>query len=262
MPNIVVGIPARYGSTRFPGKSLADLNGKPLIEHVYRRAAAAPFVEAVVVATDDERIAEAVRGFGGEVRMTSPDHASGSDRLAEMFESVDCKLVVNVQGDEPLIHPETIGAAIEAFFDHENASVATAATAMTRIREPEALMNPNIVKVTVDGAGFAMNFFRELEPPATAIAATADTADTADTANIDLEATPYFKHLGLYVYPRAFLLDFHKMPPSVREQRWRLEQFRMLDNGFSIRVAETPHDSVGVDTPEDLEVVRRILQRA
>lgn len=245
MPDIVVGIPARYGSTRFPGKSLAELDGKPLIEHVYRRAAAAPFIQAVVVATDDQRIADAVKAFGGDVRMTSADHISGTDRLAELFESVDCKLVVNVQGDEPLIHPETIGAAIEAFFGADDTFVATA---MTRIREAKAVTDSNVVKVTVDRNGLATHFFRDPDPPIPA------------DANLDLEATPYFKHIGIYVYPRSFLLDFHKMPPAIREQRWRLEQFRMLDNGFSIRVVETPHDSVGVDTPDDLETVRELLR--
>lgn len=246
MPNIVVGIPARYDSTRFPGKSLAELAGRPLIEHVYRRAAAASHVDQVIVATDDERIAAAVRGFGGEVRMTSRDHLSGSDRLAELFEQVDCELAVNVQGDEPLIHPETIGRAIEAFFEGDDASVSTV---MTRIRDREALFDQNVVKVTVDRKGYATNFSREPEPP------------PAIGEAVDFETTPYYKHLGVYVYPKSFLLDFHKMPPSVREQVAQLEQFRMLDNGFAIRVAETPHDSIGVDTPGDLVHAQKIFDR-
>ncbi len=246
MPNIVVGIPARYDSTRFPGKALARLADRPVIEHVYRRAAAAPLVEQVIVATDDDRIAQAVQAFGGEVRMTRRDHASGSDRLAELFESVDCKRVVNVQGDEPLIHPETIGRSIEAFFESEEALVSTV---KTRIRTLEALSDPNVVKVTVDTRGFATHFFREPEPP------------VPPGEAVDLEATPYYKHLGIYVYPRSFLLDFHKIHPSVREEEHKLEQFRMLDNGFSIRVAETPHDSIGVDTPEDLARAEEAFSR-
>ena len=247
MPNIVAGIPARYGSTRFPGKSLALLGGKPVIEHVYRRAAAAPYVDEVIVATDDERIAEAVRAFGGEVRMTSAEHPSGSDRLAEMFETVDCKLVVNLQGDEPLMEPETIGLAIEAFFSGEHTFVATA---MTRIRDRRTLLDPNAVKVTVDREGYAVHFSRQPEPP------------VAPGQDVDLEATPYYKHLGLYVYPRSFLLDLHKIPPSVREEANHLEQFRMIDNGFDIKVAESPHDSPGIDTPADLQRAEALLNVA
>ena len=246
MPNIVAGIPARYSSTRFPGKPLAVLGGKPVIEHVYRRAAEAPYVDEVIVATDDERIAEAVRGFGGEVRMTRPDHASGSDRLAELFETLDCKLAVNVQGDEPLIDPQAIGLAIEAFFTGGDILVSTL---MTPIRDRETLLDPNAVKVTVDKQGFAVHFSREPDPP------------VAPEQEVDLRITPYYKHLGLYVYPRSFLLDLHKIPPSVREQREKLEQFRILDNGFSIKVAETPHDSPGIDTPEDLARAEALLQQ-
>ncbi len=247
MPNIVAGIPARYSSTRFPGKPLALLGGKPVIEHVYRRAAAAPFVDEVIVATDDQRIFDAVKAFGGEVRMTSPEHKSGSDRLAEMFESVDCKLVVNLQGDEPLLEPETIETAIEGFFSGEHTFVSTV---MTRIRDRETLLDPNAVKVTVDREGYAVHFSRQPEPP------------VALGQDVDFEATPYYKHLGLYVYPRSFLIDFHKIPPSVREERDNLEQFRMLDNGFDIHVVETPHDSPGIDTPEDLERAEKLLRQS
>ncbi|MFQ5663223.1 MAG: 3-deoxy-manno-octulosonate cytidylyltransferase [Terriglobia bacterium] len=241
---VVAGIPARYLSTRFPGKALALLGGKPMIEHVYRQAAAAPYVSRVIVATDDARIVVAVEGFGGEARLTRSDHASGSDRLAELVEGVECDLVVNLQGDEPLIAPRAIGEAIEAFFSDAALEVATL---KTRIRDRESLLSPNVVKVVTDAQGLAVGFSRQPVPP------------LRGEVNLDVQA--YFKHLGLYVYTRSFLLRFPYLPPTPGEQRERLEQLRLLEHGIPIKVIETPYDSIGVDTPEDLARAEAALRR-
>ena len=234
---IVVGIPARYHSTRFPGKALALLGGRPVIEHVYRRAAAVPGVAQVLVATDDERIAAAVRGFGGEARMTRATHNSGTDRLAEVFAEEKCDLVVNLQGDEPFLPAEAITQALEPFFSDDELQVATL---KTRLREREAVESPHVVKAVTDEKGYAVTFTRRPQPP------------LDPEAEFDPERVAYFKHIGLYVYTRAFLLRLAALPPTPSEQRERLEQLRILDNGIPIRVVETPHDSIGIDTPEDL----------
>lgn len=245
-PRIVAAIPARYASTRFPGKPLALLAGKPLIEHVYRRAAAVPQVSQVIVATDDPRIQAAVEAFGGQARLTRADHASGSERLAELVQHLDCDLVVNVQGDEPLLDSRAISQAIEPFLSDASLQVSTL---KTRIRDREALLSPNVVKVVTDAAGFAVTFSRQPVPP------------VGSEEEIDLAAHPHFKHLGLYVYTRAFLLRLASLPPTPSEQRERLEQLRILDNGIPIKVVETPYDSIGVDTPEDLARAEAALAR-
>ena len=234
----VAVIPARYASTRFPGKALADIAGRPMIEHVYARAAACLNVDAVMVATDDARIADAVRKFGGAVRMTSPDHLTGTDRLAEVAADLDCDLVVNVQGDEPLIEPGTIDAAIEPFRDDASLLMSTVCT---RLLTDDALADPNVVKVVTDLRGFALYFSRSPVPYARG------------------SRTPSYKHLGLYVFRREFLLQVAALAPTALERSESLEQLRVLEHGFEIRVVETRHDSIGVDTPEDLERVRRQL---
>jgi 3-deoxy-manno-octulosonate cytidylyltransferase (CMP-KDO synthetase) len=209
-----------------------------MIEHVYGRAAAARHVDAVIVATDDPRIADAVTRFGGEVRMTSADHLTGTDRLAEVAAGLDCDLIVNVQGDEPLIEPDTIDAAIEPFRDDTDLLMSTVST---RILDNDAIADPNVVKVVSDMRGFALYFSRSPLPyPRGPRAAS-------------------YKHLGLYVYRREFLQRIAALAPTTLERCESLEQLRVLENGFAIRVVETRHDSIGVDTPEDLERVRRLL---
>jgi 3-deoxy-manno-octulosonate cytidylyltransferase (CMP-KDO synthetase) len=237
----VAVIPARYASTRFPGKALADIAGRPMIEHVYARALSARNVDAVIVATDDPRIADAVAKFGGVVRMTRSDHFTGTDRLAEVAADLDCDLVVNVQGDEPLIEPESIDAAIEPFRDDASLMMSTVCT---RIHAGEAVADPNIVKVVTDLRGIALYFSRSPIPYSRGAAG----SDTGP-----------FKHLGLYVYRRQFLHTIAELEPTALERCESLEQLRVLENGFAIRVVETRHDSIGVDTPEDLERVRRLL---
>lgn len=225
---------------------MARLAGQPLIQHVYRRAAACPGVDRVVVATDDPRILQAVEAFGGDACLTRADHRSGSDRLAELVQAIECDLVVNVQGDEPLLDPRAIAQALEPFWLDAALEVSTL---MTRIRDPETLFSRHTVKVRTDARGFAVSFSRAPDPP------------VPGDAEVDLEGQPYFKHLGLYVYTRAFLLRFPALPPTPGEERERLEQLRILENGVPIKVVETQYDSVGVDTPEDLARAEALLAR-
>ena len=231
-------IPARYHSTRLPGKPLADIAGRPMIEHVYGRAAAAPGVDAVVVATDDQRIVQAVERFGGLARMTSPAHRSGLDRIAEVAEDLECDIVVNVQGDEPLIEPVMIAEVIGPLLSDPSLQMSTL---RRRIHDPAEVTNPNIVKVVVDLAGNALYFSRSPLPCAR-----------------DREG-PMFKHVGLYAYRRPFVRELASRPQTPLEIAESLEQLRALEHGFRIRAVETQYDSIGVDSPEDLERVRRQL---
>ena len=235
----VAVIPARYASTRFPGKALADIAGRAMIEHVYARARSARNVDAVIVATDDARIADAVTRFGGDVRMTRSDHLTGTDRLAEVASGLDCDLIVNVQGDEPLIDAASIDAAIEPFRDD---AALMMSTVCTRINDKDAVADPNVVKVVTDVRGFALYFSRSAIPYPRGPAGSGPC-----------------KHLGLYVYRREFLRTIARLDPTPLERSESLEQLRVLENGFDIKVIETRHDSIGVDTPEDLEHVRRLL---
>jgi len=212
-----------------------------MIEHVHARAAAARSVDAVIVATDDERIAEAVTRFGGVARMTRPDHQSGTDRLAEVAETIACSLVVNVQVDEPLIDPATIDAAVAACDGG-----APMTTLRCRLRTPDDLLDPNVVKVVVDGDGYALYFSR----------APIGRDRAGDTPPA---ALPVFKHVGLYVYQRPFLIALSRLAPTPLERAERLEQLRALEHGHRILTTEIDHDPVGVDTPADLDHVRRLV---
>jgi 3-deoxy-manno-octulosonate cytidylyltransferase (CMP-KDO synthetase) len=237
---VVVIIPARFQSTRFPGKALADLDGRPMIEHVYRRAAASRLVSRVIVATDDLRIATTVTAFGGHVRLTRPDHLTGTDRLAEVAATLACDVVVNVQGDEPLLDPRAIEEAVAPFAD---ASVQMT-TLCRRIEQPADLSNPNIVKVVMDRAGYALYFSRAAVPYA------------RDPRG---GWPPLYRHVGLYAYRRSTLLVLAALEPTPLERAESLEQLRALEHGIRIRTIETSYDSFGVDTPDDLEQVRRLL---
>jgi 3-deoxy-manno-octulosonate cytidylyltransferase (CMP-KDO synthetase) len=211
-----------------------------MIEHVYRRASDARSVSTVIVATDDERIASAVRAFGGAVRMTSPSHQSGTDRLAEVVSGLTCSLVVNVQGDEPLIEPSTIDEAIAPFAAAPDLEMSTL---RVRIEDPSELRSPNVTKVVVDNAQFAMYFSRAPIPHA---------RDGCPPA-------PAWRHVGLYVYRRDTLLRLAQLPPTALERSEGLEQLRALEHGIRIKCLETAHDSIGVDTPADLERVRLLV---
>ena len=240
-------IPARYASSRFPGKPLAEIGGKPMIQWVYERSAMCAAVDQVIVATDDERIAAAVRGFGGLVAMTRADHPTGTDRLAEVAAGLETDLIVNVQGDEPLIEPAMIEAAVAPLLEDDRIVMGTLMTPLTSLQE---YLNPNVVKVITDRAGFALYFSRAPIPHPR------DQVDRLDDCWSDL---PVAKHVGLYVYRREFLLQYQTLAETPLEQAEKLEQLRVLEHGFRIRVVETDLTVQGVDTPEDLQRVRRIL---
>ncbi len=236
-------IPARFGSTRLDGKPLADIVGKPMIQWVYERAMASRLVDDVVVATDDERVVDAVKAFGGAVVMTSPEHISGTDRVGEAAAASKADIIVNIQGDEPLIEPAMIDAAVEPMIADPGLSVCTL---MTRITDEREYMDPNVVKVVVDSKGFALYFSRSPIP--------------FSKAPFKGGAPPLFKHVGLYVYRREFLKKFTAMKPTPLEEAEGLEQLRVLQNGLRIKVVETPYNPVSVDTPEDLETVRKMVR--
>lgn len=234
-------IPARYASTRLPGKPLRDIAGKPMIVRVYERAIRAQRVHEVVVATDDERIRAAVEEHGGNAVMTRADHATGTDRLAEVVaQRPDCDLIINVQGDEPLIDPAVIDALV-APFEHDTALMM--ATAKTEITDAAEMENPNNVKVVADHTGNALYFSRACIPYARNAGA------------------KVYKHIGIYAYRRDFLLAYAKMAQTELECSESLEQLRALENGYRIRVVETDAVFIGVDTEEDLAAVNAEYQR-
>lgn len=240
-------IPARYAATRLPGKPLADICGRPMIEWVYERAGASELVERVTIATDDERIAGAVRAFGGNVVMTSVHCLSGTDRIAEVVRAMGAKapdIVVNVQGDEPLMEPSMIDQAVRPLLDDPTLLLSTL---KTRITDPEEFVDPHAVKVVTDSDGFALYFSRSSIPY------------DGDGGGLGGEAGA-FKHIGLYVYRTSFLLDFARLDPTPLEKQERLEQLRALENGVKIKVIETDFNPASVDTEEDLERVRRIAK--
>ncbi|MFO7831555.1 MAG: 3-deoxy-manno-octulosonate cytidylyltransferase [Desulfuromonadaceae bacterium] len=241
---VVAIIPARYASTRFPAKPLADIHGKPMVQHVYERTKRASLVDDVIIATDDERIFTAAQSFGARVMLTSAQHETGTDRLAEVAaELPDVELVVNVQGDEPMIEAEMIDSAIDPLLWNTNVSMGTL---MTRIDTQEEFINPNVVKVVTDLSGLALYFSRSPIPC------------VRDAGSCVPQITAY-RHIGLYVYRREFLLRYPELEPTPLEQAEKLEQLRALEHGYRIHVALTPHQSVGVDTPEDLEMVKAAL---
>lgn len=237
---VVALIPARFHSTRFPGKPLALIDDRPMIEHVCRRAEQARTVDAVAVATDDERIAEAVSGFGGTAVLTRADHETGTDRLAEVAAALDSHIVVNLQGDEPLMTGEAIDAVVR-LLDERPADVM--GTLRRRIDDPADLSRSDVVKVVVDTNGYALYFSRAAVPHVRAGA----------------RRPVAWRHIGLYSYRRSFLVELAALPPTPLERAEGLEQLRALEYGYRIRTAETTADLIGVDTPEDLERVRQAL---
>lgn len=233
-------IPARYSSTRLPGKPLADIAGKPMIQHVYERSKRAKRPGTVLVATDNSLVYDAVTSFGGKVMMTSPDHPTGTDRLAEVAKAYpDVDIIINVQGDEPLIEPQIIDDLAGAFDDDETLSMATLMTVM----EEDEYNNPAAVKVITDLNGYALYFSRSLIP----------------FPRVKVEGLAVYKHLGIYAYRRDFLLKYAKLQPTPLERSESLEQLRALEHGYRIKVLRTNFKSIGVDTPEDLERVNKLL---
>jgi len=246
---VAVVIPARYGATRLPGKPLAEIDGRPMIWYVWDKAKRAKIPSRVVVATDDERIASAVRGFGGEAVMTSADCASGTDRVAEAARGMDEGIFINLQGDEPLMDPSVIDAVASPLVSDPDISMSTAALPGV---DPEEYRRPSVVKVVIDAKGDALYFSRAPIP------------HYRDASPQDMGAGPretgacagrFRKHLGIYGYRREILFRVAALPPSPLEEAERLEQLRALQAGYRIRVVDVGHDSVGVDTPEDLKAV-------
>ncbi|MBI3319317.1 MAG: 3-deoxy-manno-octulosonate cytidylyltransferase [Candidatus Omnitrophica bacterium] len=257
----IVGIiPARYGSTRFPGKALALLHGMPLIQHVYERATQAQHVDQVIVATDDERIAQAVAHVGGRVAMTNAAHQSGTERVAEVARTLDAQAIINIQGDEPLIHPDQIDQLAIFLSAHQAVPMATL---MTKLVRDEDLTNPNVVKVVVDQDGYALYFSRApipfVRPQATGHRPQALSSRQEPPAACSLQPAACYKHIGLYGYQRYFLLQFPHLAPTPLEQSEQLEQLRVLEHGYTIKVLETAHDTVGVDTADDLKRAEQAL---
>ena len=247
-PQVVALIPARYDATRLPGKPLADIAGKPMIEHVYRRAAAARGVDAVVVATDDMRIEAAVKKFGGIAVITRPTHRTGTDRIAEVAANLSCEIVLNVQGDEPLLDPETLEAVIEPLMADPMLEMSTACVPISDRADYD---NPNVVKVVKDQRGYALYFSRSPIPHFRS-----GPPEGGHYNEVVSGFSRTFKHLGLYGFRRNFLLKFATLPQTPLEKAESLEQLRALEHGYHIHTVETRHDSIGVDTPEDLELVR------
>lgn len=241
----VVGvIPARYASTRLEAKVLVDILGKPLIQHVWERARQAKLLDDLIIACDDERVLSAAKEFGAKAVMTSKDHSTGTDRLAEVVNPIDVRIVLNIQGDEPLIHPTMIDCVARALLDDPLLSMATVAK---KIEDHHVIHDLNVVKVVLDKNNFALYFSRAAIPH--------------HPVNSEVKAPVYFKHIGLYGYTKDFLFTFRNLPPSDLERTERLEQLRALEAGFRIKVVETEYDTISVDTPEDLEKVKEYLQR-
>jgi 3-deoxy-manno-octulosonate cytidylyltransferase (CMP-KDO synthetase) len=243
-PEVVIVIPARFGSTRLPGKPLVSLAGQPMIQRVYERAKLASQAARVIVATDDERIAKAVESFGGAARMTRPDHRTGTERVAEVAAHEKGDVFVNVQGDEPLLDPVAVDTAISALLEEPAAAIATVATP---IKTPADIMDPNVVKTVLDFDNNGIYFSRAPIPWV---------RDTASKIQVR-----HLKHLGLYVFQRDALLEYPTLPQGELERIEQLEQLRWLENGWKIRVAEVEHDAVSVDVPEDVARVERLLQK-
>lgn len=237
---IVAIIPARYGSTRFPGKALAELMGRPMIEHVYKQVRKVEEIDRVIVATDDKRIYRAIEKCGGEAFLTSSEHQSGTDRISAVARKMECDLVINVQGDEPLVDP---GMIKEAFSPLLGNNEYVMSTLKKQIVDETEINDPNVVKVVADKEDNALYFSRSPIPYPRQ------------------KGFNYYKHIGLYVYRRNFLLKYSQLEQTSLEKSESLEQLRALENGYQIKVIETKYNSIGVDTPADLARVEKIMER-
>ena len=231
-------IPARYGSTRFEGKLLADFCGKPVIQHTWENAKKSKSIDDLIVATDDKRIYNVAKGFGANVVYTSVAHKSGSDRLTEVAASIDAKIIVNIQADEPLLHPSMIDDVTGAILKDKTLVMATLCH---KINNAAQIQDPNVVKVVFDRNGLALYFSRSPIPY--------ERMGSDDK----LQVIDYYKHIGIYAYAKDFLFTFKSLPQSRLEKTEKLEQLRVLEKGYRIKVIETKFDTIGIDTPEDLE---------
>ncbi len=235
-------IPARYGATRFEGKVLKDLCGKPVIQHVYERAKKAKMLDDLIIAADDDRILKAVEAFGGKAVFTSKSHSTGTDRLTEVVNAIDVRVVVNIQGDEPLINPLVIDDLVRSMQDED----AVMSTVVKKSYSPEEFHSRDVVKAIVSEDNHALYFSRSPLPT---------------LLKPGLPDHFFYKHIGIYAYNKDFLFTFKNLPPSYLEKNERLEQLRALEHGYRIKVIETKFETVGVDTPEDLERAKNILEK-
>jgi 3-deoxy-manno-octulosonate cytidylyltransferase (CMP-KDO synthetase) len=233
--NVIGVIPARFFSTRFDGKVLADILGKPMIQHVWENAKKAKLLDDLVIACDDERIKETAERFGAKAVMTSRDHASGTDRISEVVQPLDVKIVVNIQADEPLLHYTMIDGIVRILLEDDSLVMSTP---IKSTDDESDISDPNVVKVVIDKDGFALYFSRSSIPYLK-----------------DRSASVYYKHIGVYAYTKDFLFTFRNLPTSRLEKIEKLEQLRALEAGFKIKTVQTEYDTVGVDTPEDLQKV-------
>ncbi len=243
MPRVVALIPARFDSSRFPGKPLAVLKGKPLIQRVHEQVAFANLIDDIFVATDDKRIFDAVTSFGGKAVLTSSKHICGTDRIAEAAKDIDSDIIVNVQGDEPFIRPEMVDDVVKLLIDNPGASMSTLARKTTDVKE---ILSPNVVKVIIDNEGFAMYFSRSPIPYYR------DEWNGLGSITFTTSHVAVFKHIGIYGFRRDALMNFSRMGRSKIEIIERLEQLRALASGMKIKVKETSYDTFGIDTIEDL----------
>ena len=256
LSSVIVVIPARYGSSRFPGKPLVDILGKSMTQRVYEGVSQSRFIEEVIVATDDERISNNVRSFGGKAVMTSPDHQTGTDRVAEVARKLKAKIIVNVQGDEPLIQGRVIDKAILPLLKDDSLTMSTLMTPLTDVEE---WIDPNVGKVVVDQKGFALYFSRSPIPFPQGINLKNLLAKSLQEEQFQLRGV--FRQIGLYVYRRDFLLRFSRMKQTPLEQLEKLEQLRALENGYRIKVPVVDYKPFHVETPEDLPKILAFLSR-
>jgi 3-deoxy-manno-octulosonate cytidylyltransferase (CMP-KDO synthetase) len=241
----VIGvIPARYSSTRFRGKVLADIMGKPMLQHVWERAKASRMLDELIIACDDEIIEKAAAEFGAKTVMTSKEHVCGTDRISEVVNPMEVKVVINIQGDEPLVHPMMIDDVARALLGDSSLNMATI---MKKIEIPEQVTDPNVVKVVTGKNNLALYFSRAPIPYL--------------APNSEVREPVYYKHIGLYGYTKDFLFTYKNLPVCALEKTEKLEQLRVLAEGFKIKVIETKFDTLSVDTPEDLERVKDILSK-
>ena len=237
-------IPARFSSSRFQGKILADICGKPMIQHVWERAKTALALDGLIIACDDETVAKTAANFGAKVVLTAKGHVCGTDRIIEVVNPLDVKIVINIQADEPLIEPVMIDQLAQAMLCNKDISMATL---MKKISRAHELNDPNIVKVVVDKNNFALYFSRSVIPHR--------------AQGCEVKSPVYYKHIGLYAYTKDFLFIYKNLPVSNLEKIEKLEQLRVLEEGFRIKVIETNVETIGVDTPEDLEKVKKFLNK-
>ena len=249
---VIAVIPTRWASSRFPGKPLALIKGKPMVQWVFEQASKAKSISEVIVATDDNRILEAVNGFGGNAVMTSADHESGTDRIAEVVRDRECEVVVNVQGDEPLIAPENIDRVVRPLLEN---AIESTVTLRILIKSCEELMDRNVTKVVVDNSNSALYFSKAPIPW------DRDKwgGDSIEYSSFDPLKSFWYKHIGLYAYRKKFLMGFGSLPDSGLEKIEKLEQLRILEGGFKIKVVETNIDSIGVDCEADLAIIEKHL---